>query len=101
LFRGIENADTIKDALNGVNFSDLEPGMTFKNRSLASFSTKESTALKFANSEKGVVFITKTNKGLPIVSLSRQISETERLLKSEYSFKVIKNIKRMEKYIWK
>jgi peroxiredoxin family protein len=50
--------------------------------------------LKFAKSEKGIVFITKTNKGLPIVSLSRQIGEAERLLKSESIFKVMEKYKK-------
>jgi hypothetical protein len=89
LFRGIKNAEMIKDILGKNTLLGLKPGMTFTNRSLSSFSLDEGIALDFAQNKKGVVWVTKTNKGLPIRSISNYPREDEYLLKSESKFRVI------------
>jgi hypothetical protein len=89
LFRGM--GVSAVDTKKRLSFSSLEPGMTFKNRFLLSFSEKEFVALRFIEDKPdGVIYHVKTNNGLPMSSLSKYKTEREYLLHSGLNFEVTK-----------
>ncbi|MDR1871712.1 MAG: ADP-ribosyltransferase [Deltaproteobacteria bacterium] len=89
IYRGIGNSKNIFDKLNNITLKNLKPSMKFNNRSLLSCSQSEKVARKFAEGNYGIMWVLKTNKGLPITSLSYYKKELEYLMKSDLNFKVV------------
>jgi hypothetical protein len=90
VFRGITHTGSIKDKLKGLPMNQLKPGMIMENRSLLSFSESKSVAEDYADGPEGIIWVLKSDKGLPIVSISKYHVETERLFKSSSKFKILK-----------